>query len=63
MKEKFHEMLTQDGNNRYDKMFALELPNQKQRFKKMDELLKALPIENRETLKLLIRHLNRYTSI
>lgn len=37
-----------------------ELQNMKQRFKRFDELLKTLPLENIETLKMLLRHLHRF---
>ncbi|KIH42183.1 RhoGAP domain protein [Ancylostoma duodenale] len=42
-----------------DFLNAIKLQNPKQRFKRFDELLKMLPPENRETLKMLLRHLQR----
>ena len=38
------------------------MPNATNRFKKFEELLGRLPNENRETLKMLLRHLNRVAS-
>uniref|UniRef100_A0A158PAW8 Rho GTPase-activating protein 12 n=1 Tax=Angiostrongylus cantonensis TaxID=6313 RepID=A0A158PAW8_ANGCA len=40
----------------------LNIQNPKQRFKRFDELLRMLPPENRETLKMLLRHLLRVAS-
>ncbi|CAI4230489.1 unnamed protein product [Auanema sp. JU1783] len=42
-----------------DFLSANQVQQAKLRFKKFDELLKSLPPENRETLKLLLRHLHR----
>ncbi|KHJ78097.1 RhoGAP domain protein [Oesophagostomum dentatum] len=42
-----------------DYLNAIKLQNPKQRFKRFDDLLKMLPSENRETLKMLLRHLQR----
>uniref|UniRef100_A0A1I7TEP1 WW domain-containing protein n=1 Tax=Caenorhabditis tropicalis TaxID=1561998 RepID=A0A1I7TEP1_9PELO len=41
---------------------AMQMPNATNRFKKFEELLNRLPSENRETLKMLLRHLNRVAS-
>ncbi|ULU00828.1 hypothetical protein L5515_004183 [Caenorhabditis briggsae] len=41
---------------------AMQMPNATSRFKKFEELLNRLPNENRETLKMLLRHLNRVAS-
>ncbi|CAL2037397.1 unnamed protein product [Caenorhabditis brenneri] len=41
---------------------AMQMPNATNRFKKFEELLSRLPSENRETLKMLLRHLNRVAS-
>lgn len=41
---------------------AMQMPNASNRFKKFEELLNRLPNENRETLKMLLRHLNRVAS-
>ncbi|CAI5444864.1 unnamed protein product [Caenorhabditis angaria] len=41
---------------------AMQTPNATSRFKKFEELLNRLPNENRETLKVLLRHLNRVSS-
>ncbi|CAB3403151.1 unnamed protein product [Caenorhabditis bovis] len=41
---------------------AMQNPNVPTRFKKFEELLNRLPMENRETLKVLLRHLNRVAS-
>ncbi|EFO98484.1 CRE-TAG-325 protein [Caenorhabditis remanei] len=41
---------------------AMQMPNATNRFKKFEELLGRLPNENRETLKMLLRHLNRVAS-
>lgn len=41
---------------------AMQMPNATNRFKKFEELLSRLPSENRETLKMLLRHLNRVSS-
>lgn len=41
---------------------AMQMPNLTNRFKKFEELLNRLPNENRETLKMLLRHLNRVAS-
>nr|P46941.1 RecName: Full=WW domain-containing protein tag-325 [Caenorhabditis elegans] len=41
---------------------AMQMPNATTRFKKFEELLSRLPNENRETLKMLLRHLNRVAS-
>uniref|UniRef100_A0A8R1IBF1 Rho-GAP domain-containing protein n=1 Tax=Caenorhabditis japonica TaxID=281687 RepID=A0A8R1IBF1_CAEJA len=38
---------------------AMQVPNTTSRFKKFEELLSRLPQENRESLKLLLGHLNR----
>ncbi|WKY00708.1 hypothetical protein Q1695_015050 [Nippostrongylus brasiliensis] len=45
-----------------DYLHAIKLQNPRQRFKKFDELLRMLPAENRETLKMLLRHLQRVAS-
>ena len=42
-------------------LLITEIQSVKQRFKKFDDLLKTLPIENRETLKMLLRHLHRFS--
>lgn len=44
-------------------MSAIREPNIRQRFKVIDELLIKLPMVNRETLKILIRHLEKYKKI
>ncbi|CAI2347367.1 unnamed protein product [Caenorhabditis sp. 36 PRJEB53466] len=41
---------------------AMQMPNVTTRFKKFEELLSRLPNENRETLKILLRHLNQVAS-
>ncbi|VDM59095.1 unnamed protein product [Angiostrongylus costaricensis] len=45
-----------------DYLNAIKIQNPKQRFKRFDELLRMLPPENRETLKMLLRHLLRVAS-
>ncbi|XGW18954.1 hypothetical protein V3C99_003058 [Haemonchus contortus] len=45
-----------------DYLNAIKLQNPRQRFKRFDELLRMLPAENRETLKMLLRHLQRVAS-
>uniref|UniRef100_A0A8L8Q359 Rho-GAP domain-containing protein n=1 Tax=Heligmosomoides polygyrus TaxID=6339 RepID=A0A8L8Q359_HELPZ len=45
-----------------DYLNAIKLQNPKQRFKRFDDLLRMLPAENRETLKMLLRHLQRVAS-